>query len=480
MGVAVEFRRITKRFGEVVANSELNFRVERGTVHSLVGENGAGKTTAMCILAGLYRPDSGSILVEGEKVGKLSPRKARSLGIAIVEQQPELAERMTVAENVVLGAEPCALISRGKLNESVKAVGAEFGMEVEPSEKVAGLPLGHKQKVALLRALYRGADILLLDEPTAVLSPLEAEKLLEAIHKLRERGLTIILVSHRLDEVMSVADRVTVMRHGRDVGEFERSELSTERLVRAMFGKKLEEEPVVRRSHTTGDELLKVELSDSEFTVREGEIFCILGVPGNGQERLVDGLVGARRGVARMGLKGQDLRKLSPARRRELGLGYIASVNSLALLREMSVRDNLLLGNRVRWWLPSMRGWVRERLERFRVEPCEPGRTLGKLSGGNQQRTLLARELPREFSLLVADEPFKGLDLNSAREVKEELLRAVERGAGVLLLTSEIATAMELSDRITVIYRGRLSEPLERREFDMQVLSEMMLGGQPR
>src|ERR687885_1904943 len=475
----LEMRGITKTFGPVQANDDISITLHRGEILGLLGENGAGKSTLMKILYGLYKPDAGSIAIAGEEVEIHDPRDAVKRGIGMVHQHFTLIPPLTVAENIVLGAEPrrgATLDLKGAIR-ATEELSERYGLRVDPRARVANLSVGVEQRVEILKALYREADILILDEPTAVLTPQEAAELFETLRALVEQGMSIIFISHKLNEVLDIADRITVLRRGKKVETLPREGATEEELARLMVGREVllrvdkapasPTEPLlsVDDLHVLDDRGLEA-VRGVSFEVRAGEIVGIAGVDGNGQTELIDALAGLRRPAAgRVLLAGRDVTARTAKDRLESGLGHIPEDRQRrGLVLEFSLAENLVLHDFDRpeysryGWL-SPRGLVRRArglLQEFDVRGGGPTTRAGALSGGNQQKVVLAREVARDPRVLIAAQPTRGLDVGAIEFVHRRLVEARDGGKAVLLVSLELDEILSLSDRILVLYEGRI------------------------
>jgi len=497
---ALEMRRITKQFPETLANDAVDFDLRRGEVHGLLGENGAGKSTLMNILYGLYHPDEGEILVGGKPVSFHSAREAIEHGIGMVHQHFMLIPVMSVAENIVLGNEPRTLTSLDyrEARRRVSEVARSFGFAIDPDASVENITVGQQQRVEILKALYRRAEILILDEPTAVLTPQEAGELFGILRSLTAEGKSIIFISHKLNEVLEIADRITVLRRGRKIGTVAREGATEEELARMMVGRDVVlrvEKPPAR----PGDVVLAVDalrvrddrgieqVRGVSFQVRAGEIVGIAGVDGNGQTELVEALTGLRRveaGSMRVG--GRDL-GLRPTARAALdaGIGHIPEDRQRrGLVLSFSIAENIALHDYCR---PpdSRRGWLfparlvrraRRLIAEFDVRGGGPDTPAGDLSGGNQQKLVVAREVARDPRVLVAAQPTRGLDVGAIEYVHRRLVAEREEGRAILLVSLELDEVLSLADRILVIYEGEIVGEHAAGVTEEQVGIEM-LGG---
>lgn len=475
---AIEMRGIVKRFPGVVANDGIEFRVERGEIHALLGENGAGKSTLMNILFGLYHPDEGQILVNGQPVRFENARDAVLSGLAMVHQHFMLIPRFTVTENVILGSEGAGVtLDRAAAGQRVREIGEQYGLAVDPDAMVGTLPVGMQQRVEILRALYQGGRTLILDEPTALLTPQEVDELYVVLNRLRENGDTIIFITHKLHEVAAISDRVTVIRRGRTIGTRQTAETTAPELAEMMVGRAVSlrvdrppahpGEPVLvaRDLHVKGS-MGHEAVAGVSLELCRGEILGICGVEGNGQAELIEVLSGLRRpDRGQVLLKGTDVTPMGPNPRRQLGLSYIPEDrHGRGLVLPFSLTENVLLGNAVT--APFSNGGIidysstralTERLMRtFDVRAPSPDTHSGALSGGNQQKLIIARELHREPDALLAIQPTRGLDVGAIEFVHKQLVAERDKQRGVLLVSFDLDEIMDLSDRILVMCGGRL------------------------
>jgi simple sugar transport system ATP-binding protein len=497
-GPVVSLRELTRRFGPVLANDHVSLDLHRGEVHALVGENGAGKSTLMKVLYGLHPPHSGAIEVDGAPVRIGSPAEAMRLGLGMVHQHFLLVDTLTVAENVVLGREPRGRFGSFDAAAAERTVGeraARHRLAVDPGARVAGLSVGEQQRVEILKVLFRGARVLILDEPTAVLTPQEVDELLGVLRELRGTGTAIVLITHKLAEVKAIADRVTVMRAGRVVGGGDAASLSIERMAELMVGHV--PAPLGERlAARTGEPVLEslgLEARDDRglpvargvsLAVAAGEIVGLAGVEGNGQHELVECLAGLRPVTAgRVRVAGRDVTGRGARAHHDAGLAHIpADRLRRGLVRELSVAENLVLGRQREVargpWLggPSLRERAREPLEAFDVRPREPGVAAGRLSGGNQQKLVAARELGRPARALLAAHPTRGVDLGAVDAIHRRLLAARAAGLGVLLVSSELTELLALSDRILVMTGGRIVHETTPASTDERSLGLWMTG----
>jgi len=476
----LELRGITKRFPGVLANDRIDFDLRRGEVHALLGENGAGKSTLMSILYGLYTADAGEIRLNGERVEIHSPRDAIERGIGMVHQHFMLIPVMTVTENIVLANEPVhagILLDEATAEKRVAEVARTFNFAVDPHARVQNITVGQQQRVEIMKALYRNAEILILDEPTAVLTPQEAQELFQILSTLTEEGISVIFISHKLNEVLEIADRITVLRRGKKISTEPREGATETGLARLMVGREVLLR-VDKKPSEPGEPLLSVQdlraldergleaVRGVSFEVRAGEIVGLAGVDGNGQAELIEALSGLRRPIdGRVLIAGKDVTG-APARDvLDLGLGHIPEDRQRrGLVLEFNLAENLALhdyrkppNSRLGWLFPTrLIRWARRLLEQFDVRGGGPYTRASALSGGNQQKLVLARELARDPRVLLAGQPTRGLDVGAIESVHRRLVEARDRGKAVLLVSLELEEIFSLSDRILVIYEGRI------------------------
>lgn len=499
---AVEMLGITKFFpsSQVLANDEVNFAVEEGEVHALVGENGAGKTTLMNILFGLIQPDRGTIRINNQAVHITHPDDAIRLGIGMVHQHFKLVPSFTVAQNILLGIEPnrYGLVDQRDENLTVKKLADEFGLPVDPGAVVAGLPVGIQQRVEILKALQRHARVLILDEPTAVLTPQEARELFTVIRGLAQRGHTVIFITHKLLEVIEVADKVSVMRNGRMIGTKAVRETNLREMAHMMVGREVLL-TVDKNPAQPGEPVLQVEhllvagvgghraINDLSFTVRAGEIVGIAGVSGNGQTQLVDVITGIEQadgGTIR--LVGREITNQPVWNRRAEGMAHIPEDRMRTGLNLQTNLDENVIVSRYREpqfehfglldraRIRTLAEWV---VKQFSVAAARPGEDIATLSGGNLQKVVLGRELSGSPKLIIANQPTRGLDVGSIEFVHKTLVEARDRGAAVLLISVELDEILSLSDRILVLFRGEIMGELDSARATKEELGVLMAGG---
>jgi ABC-type uncharacterized transport system ATPase subunit len=476
----LELDGITKRFPGIVANDQVSFDLRRGEVHALLGENGAGKTTLMNVLYGLYHPDEGEIRINGQTVSFTSPRDAIDSGIGMVHQHFMLIPVMTVAENVVLGTEPSergVLLDYGTARRSVHELARSFGFAIDPDSRIQDITVGQQQRVEILKALYRRADILILDEPTAVLTPQEATELFGILRNLVREGMSIIFISHKLGEVLDIADRVTVLRRGKIIETLPTAGATEESLARLMVGREVLLE-VDKEPATPGIPLLEVAnlsvrddrgiqtVHDVSFEVREHEIVGLAGVDGNGQAELIDAIVGLRKVEAgEVRLAGEDVTGDDARGHFDDGLGHIPQDRQRrGLVLDFSLAENIALhdyrlapGSRFGWLFPKrLVERARRLITEFDVRGGGAQTKASALSGGNQQKVILAREIDRNPKVLIAAQPTRGLDVGAIEFVHRRLIEERDEGRAVLLVSLELDEIRSLSDRILVIFEGEI------------------------
>jgi ABC-type uncharacterized transport system ATPase subunit len=491
---------IVRRFPGVLANDHVDLTVAAGEVHAVMGENGAGKSTLMEILFGLQAPDSGSIVLDGTAVRFGSPLDAIAHGIGMVHQGFRLFEQLSVWENVVYGSEPRRgpFVDRAAAISAVSTLATRHGMPIDPLARVADLPVGVRQRLEILKALYRRVRILILDEPTAVLSPIESAGLFRVIRALAADGCAILLVTHKLAEVMAASDRVTVLRDGRVTARLATAETDAGQIIHAMTGRNLSHLRSERLAPPGATRLSVRHLvvwqgtrrvvQNLDFDVRRGEVVGIAGVAGNGQTALVEALVGLAPATGRVALDGVAIERMPVAARRRAGIGYIAEDRQrTATAPGASVQDNLAMGYQrtppLHHLLLSPRRmgtWARGLIAKFDIRVAGPWVRVHTLSGGNAQKLVVARELAREAALVIAEQPTRGVDVGAIAFIHAELFRARDRGQAVLLISSEMSEILALSDRILVMFDGRIVGEVPRAEASETELGLLMAGGERR
>jgi simple sugar transport system ATP-binding protein len=502
---AIRMTGIEKSFGAVRANRGASLEVMRGEIHALVGENGAGKSTLMRILGGLTKPDSGIVEVNGRDVTGWSTGEAIAAGIGIVHQHFMLVATLTVAENLVLGCEPKKrgiVLNYQRAADEARKLSNETGLVTAPNRLVSDLSVGEAQRVEILKVLFRGARILVLDEPTAVLSPPEVRELWAVLRRLRDKGDTIVLITHRLDEVVELSDTITVMRAGQTVARIKTSQTTPAEIARLMVGREVSlaagkrVQPLSRPTSPQPDRGLEVRnlsvvgsrsirvIDGVSFSVKPGEILGIAGVEGNGQTELVETLAGLRPVFAGdILIDGVDITRRSVAQRHDAGLSHIPEDrHRRGLILEYTVANNLILGVQ-RYFSRHgiidrtmvMENAIRE-ITSFDIRPPNPVLAARALSGGNQQKVVVAREMGREFTVLLASQPTRGVDVGAIELIHQQLLDARAQGKAILLVSAELNEVLGLSDRVAVMYRGKFAVVLPASEASEEVLGEYMIG----
>lgn len=500
MPPVLELRGITKRFPGVLANDHIELALEKGSIHALLGENGAGKTTLMNILYGLYQPDEGEIFIDGEAVKFSSPSDAISRGIGMVHQHFMLIPVFTVTENVMLGEEttrPGGFLDRPKAAKRVREISEQYNLEVDPDSYVQDLPVGVQQRVEIIKLLYRNANILIFDEPTAVLTPQEADELFEIMRSLARQGKSIIFITHKLREVLEIADQITVIRRGKVIGSVAPAEAEQSTLATMMVGREVQLELEKGPLHQ-GDVMLKVEnllvtddteqitVDEVSFDVHSGEVFGLAGVQGNGQTELVEALTGMRRiSGGKVSINGQDVTNASPRTITETGTAHVPEDRQRdGLVLPFPVMENLVLCN---YYQPPYAHGVRMQwntvlenaeklIQEYDIRTPGPFTNAGALSGGNQQKVIVARELSRPIKFLVASQPTRGLDVGSIEYIHSQILNRRDNGIAVLLVSTELDEILQLSDRIGVMYRGKITAVVSAEEATKELIGLLMAG----
>jgi simple sugar transport system ATP-binding protein len=501
----LQLRQITKRFGDVLANDHVNIVVRPGSIHAIVGENGAGKSTAMRIAYGFYIADSGQILVDGQVRDIKSPHDAIALGIGMVHQHFMLVETMTVAENIVLGAEPGTNLALDMKSAAaqIRQLSEEFKLAVNPNEPVEHLSVGQQQRVELLKALYRHARLLILDEPTAVLTPLEVEEFFVILRRMRKQGKTVIIITHKLSEVLAISDEVTVMRDGKVVGQVETGQTNPAELARLMVGREVllrveKPDPKVGQRKLEVNKLSVLDaggakrVSDVTFEVRSGEIVGIAGVEGNGQTELIEalaGLVDPGRLTGEINFEGKTLNALGARIRRELGIAHIPEDrHRRGLLLDFSLAENSILGVHYRPPIAALAGGVfldekaiqarvSEIIERFDVRPRNAALPARALSGGNQQKLIIGREYHVNPKLLLVSQPTRGVDIGAIEFIHRQLVALRDNGCAILLVSAELEEVTSLSDRLLIIHDGRIAGEVDPKVATLEEIGLLMTRG---
>lgn len=502
-GYSVEMNQIVKQFGYVVANDHVDFRAKAGEIHALLGENGAGKSTMMCMLSGVYRPTSGEILIHGEKVRIRSPKDAMNLGVGMVFQNFRLVQTLTAAENIVLGES--SSFWRGprwlaRKSEEIEAISKHFGLPFPVDRPIWQLSVGEQQRVEIVKTLYRGADLIILDEPTSVLTPGEVDQLFETLNRMKKEGKTVIMTTHKLKEVMFASDRISVMRKGKMIAMMAKSETNERDLAQLMVGKESLESRTVVREKPQGSPMLVVGgldvyadhgrkvLDGLHFQVYEGEIVGVAGVSGNGQKELAEVLTGLR--VWKQGdvqFDGKALRNGSVRAAIELGIAHVPENRMKSgLAGSLGAVDNLLFKTyrspeRSRFGLlrtGSNRSWSQKLVELFDVRTSGIDAPVQYMSGGNQQKLLFAREIDQGPKLMVAVHPTQGLDVGATEGVHQLLEELRSKGSSVLLISEDLDEVLQLADRILVMYDGRIVGNIPREEASREYMGMLMAGSE--
>jgi simple sugar transport system ATP-binding protein len=501
----LELRNITKHFASVLANDHVNIVVKPGTIHAIVGENGAGKSTAMRIAYGFYTPDSGEILVDGQVHEIRSPHDAIALGIGMVHQHFMLVEPMTVAENIVLGAEPGTSVAIDLKTAAleIRKLSEEFKLAVNPNVVIEHLSVGQQQRVELLKALYRHARLLILDEPTAVLTPLEVEEFFNILRRMREQGKTVIIITHKLSEVLAISDEVTVMRDGKVVGGLQTKDTNAAELARLMVGREVllrveKPEAKVGEAELTVNSLTVTARDGAKpvdgvsFQVRKGEIVGIAGVEGNGQTELVEalaGLVDPARLAGEIRFEGTNITRGDARSRRELGIAHIPEDrHRRGLLLDFSLAENSILGVHYRPPIAAALGGVflddhaiqkrvAEIIERFDVRPPNAALPAKSLSGGNQQKLIIGREFHVAPKLLLVSQPTRGVDIGAIEFIHRKLVGLRDAGCAVLLVSAELEEVTSLADRLLVIHEGKIAGEVDPKVATLEEIGLLMTRG---
>jgi simple sugar transport system ATP-binding protein len=496
----LELRNITKTFGNVVANDDVSLTVHKGTIHAIVGENGAGKSTIMRIAYGFYNADSGEILINGEPVAIKNPHDAIAHRIGMVHQHFMLVDTMTVAENIILGAETGSAINLDldQASKEITNLSNELHLGVDPNAYIEDLSVGQQQRVELLKALYRNAELLILDEPTAVLSPQEVQELFGILRRMKDQGKTVIIITHKLDEVLAISDEVTVMRDGKAVGNVKTSETTAKDLARMIVGRdvllRVEKTDASPTAGVLDVENLNVTgthghaLKGVSFSVRAGEIVGIAGIEGNGQTELIEalsGLINISSGAVRF--EGRDVTNKSPRELKELGIAHIPEDrHKRGLLLNSSLAENSILGVHYRPPVAAgsgfMNSWaidkrVDEIIDRFDVRPPDRSLSAKSLSGGNQQKLIIGREFELNPKLLLVSQPTRGVDIGAIEFIHQKLIELRDAGSAVLLVSAELEEVTALADRLLVIREGQIVSEVDPTAASVEEIGLMMTGG---
>lgn len=496
----IEMRNITKIFGEFVANDHINLHVRRGEIHALLGENGAGKSTLMNMLAGLLEPTSGEIAINGEVVSIDSPSKAAHLGIGMVHQHFMLVDAFTVAENIILGSETtkAGVIDLKKAIAEIKELSERYGLEVDPTAKVADISVGAQQRVEILKTLYRGADLLIFDEPTAVLTPAEIAELLKIMKKLIEEGKSIILITHKLDEIRAVADRVTVIRRGKSIETVDVAGATNEDLAEWMVGRSVsfKTEKIVSNPKEVILSIKDLVVNENRgipavkglnLEVRAGEVVGIAGIDGNGQSELIQAITGLRKVKSgSITIKGEEVVGKTPRKITEMQVSHVPEDRHRdGLVLQMSVAENIAL--QTYYKEPNSKNGIlnyniinekaRQLMEEFDVRGASELVPSKALSGGNQQKAIIAREIDRNPDLLIVSQPTRGLDVGAIEYIRKRLIAERDKGKAVLVVSFELDEILDVSDRIAVIHDGTIHGIVDPATTNKQELGVLMAGG---
>ena len=498
---AIEMRGITKTFGSVVANKDVDLTLRKGEILALLGENGSGKTTLMNMLSGIYQPDSGEILVDGAPVSIRSPQEAKALGIGMVHQHFKLVECFSILDNIILGVEPCknGFLQKQEAREKVLALSEKYGLQVDPDALVEDVTVGMQQRTEILKMLYRDNEILIFDEPTAVLTPQEIDELMEIMRGFKKEGKSILFITHKLNEIMAVADRCTVLRKGKCIGTVDIANSSKEELSRMMVGRDVQLQ-VDKKPANPGEVVLDVEnvtmhsaqhkkdaVRDVSFQVHAGEIVCLAGIEGNGQTEFVYGLTGLEKiSSGKITLDGKDITRESIRQRSKDGMSHIPEDrHKHGLVLDFTLEQNMVLQrfNEPRFENhgfinnKAVRDYANYLIDKFDVRSGQGAITRARsMSGGNQQKAIIAREVDRDKDLIVAVQPTRGLDVGAIEFIHSQLVAERDRGKAILLVSLELDEVMSLSDRILVMYEGEIVGELDPKKTTVEELGLYMAG----
>ena len=497
----IEMLGITKEFPGIKANDNINLQVKRGEIHALLGENGAGKSTLMSILFGLYQPTSGIIKKNGREVQINSPNDANELNIGMVHQHFKLVECFSVLDNIILGVEPTKglFLEKKGARRKVLELSEKYGLKVDPDALISDITVGMQQRTEILKMLYRDNEVLIFDEPTAVLTPQEISELMKIMKNLAKEGKSILFITHKLNEIMEVADRCTILRRGRYIGTVNIADTSKEELSKMMVGRNVSF-TVDKKEKQIGDTVLKVEhltvpskahsnnaVKDVSFNVRKGEIVCIAGIDGNGQSELVQGLTGLEKtSGGTISFNGQDITKASIRDKSKLGMSHIPEDrHKHGLVLDYTLEQNMVLQ---RYWQPdfqaggfikakAVRDYAEKLIEQYDVRSGQGPVTVARsMSGGNQQKAIIAREIDKDPDLLVAVQPTRGLDVGAIEFIHKQLVAQRDKGKAVLLISFELDEVMDVSDRILVMYEGELVGQFDPKQITVEELGLYMAG----
>ena len=499
---AVEMLHITKRFPGIIANDDITIQLKKGEIHALLGENGAGKSTLMSVLFGLYQPEEGEIRMDGKKVEIRNPNDANDLGIGMVHQHFKLVECFSVLDNIILGVEPCknGLLKKNEARAKVQEISERYGLQVDLDAKIEDITVGMQQRTEILKMLYRENDILIFDEPTAVLTPQEIAELMQIMHNLAAEGKSILFISHKLAEIMEVADRCSVLRKGKYIGTVETKDVTPADLSRMMVGRDVKTK-VDKQDAKPTDVVLNIKgmsvaskrhkknaVNDVTFQVRRGEIVCIAGIDGNGQTELVYGLSGLEPlSAGTIEMCGKDITKMSIRKRSTLGMSHIPEDrHKHGLVLDYSLEDNIVLQRYFEPEFTSKLGFLKRKnirryaerlIEQFDVRSGQGPITRARsMSGGNQQKAIIAREIDKNPELLIAVQPTRGLDVGAIEYIHKQLVEQRDAGKGVLLVSLELDEVMNVSDRILVMFEGEIVGEFDPKTVTVEELGLYMAG----
>ncbi len=500
MGI-LEMKQISKSFSGVYANENINLSIEKGEIHALLGENGAGKTTLMNILFGIYKPDSGEIFWKGEKVDFSSPKQAIESGIGMVHQHFSLVKRLSVMDNIILGLKnDRILLDRKGAKQRIEELAQKYGLEIEPKALVANLSVGQQQRVEILKALYRNVDLLILDEPTGVLTPKETAQFFEVLRKLKQEGYAIIIITHRMSEIMSISDRVSILRDGKKIIDLKTQDTNPTELSKYMIGRTVKNHFEIKDQGQKEDALVLSDVSIQKYhkkpqidhislSVKQGEILGIAGVDGNGQKDLAEVIAGIQKPTqGQITFFGEDITKYSVKKKFSKGISYISDDrHSDGLVLQMSVEENLILRDYLKQPF-SLHGFFKskqiqknatEQIEKYRIKTSghTKEKTLVRLmSGGNQQKVIISREVSKAAKLIIANQPTRGLDMGATEFVRQVLMEQRNQGKSVVLISADLEEIMALSDRVAIMFGGKVMKVLDRNEVTLEKIG-LLMGG---
>lgn len=491
---AVQMISITKRFGQLVANNDVNFTLKKGEIHALLGENGAGKTTLMRILYGLYQADSGDILVNENKVRISSPSDAILNGIGMVTQHFTLVPTLTVTENILLSEKKGLFLNVDKNQKLIVETSEKFGLPIRPEMLVKHLSVGEKQRVEIFKALFRKANVLILDEPTAVLIPQEIDQLMETLEKLKQQDFSVIFISHKLNEVMAICDRISVLRDGEMIGTVNKKDITQKDLACMMVGREtfgVKKEPIEAKKK---EAVLKVEklcandkkglpaLKEVSFEIHKGQILGLAGVSGNGQAELSQVLCGILKAKAgTITFDGKEITHASPAEVIEAGVGRIPEERNSSVVGEMTVAENVVMERMAEFTRKgilnqdAIQEYAKKLIADFNIK-AKPGDKIRTLSGGNMQKALLARVLSRDPKAIIVSQPTRGLDVGATEYIRQKLIEQARKGAAILLISEDLDEILALSDQIAIIYEGRIMDILPSKDAKIEQIGLLMAG----